>query len=440
MGRGLLIIVSGLIIITGMIQLNIRSANSAAPVRNAEYYKEQQTRNLTGALIDNAIEKLKKDNSWTGTIQSDEHLPGSGTLWTFNQESPAFPDGISTINWDEYQVLLYSEATFDGRTIATEVLLRRDSFSKFSYFTESEVSAQGSDIFFVSQDVLSGPVHTNEFIKVAGSPTFNGLVTAPEEYHAHLTIGADPQFLGGTNFNAPTRPTPDTYEIGKLTDAASSGGLTFTNTIEVEFFTDQVGNRTIGKARIQEYNRRGRLSGSPVEVDLSSFNGIISSTREVLVKGELDGQATVHSERKVTISGDITYAEDPRVVANSDDLLGIVSEGTVEVDQNAHSANGSQDLTIHASVLALGSSFSVENYQSGLRGDLNILGGLIQRFRGPVGTFNSSGPVSGYLKNYEYDERLASSVPPAFPRESVFSIVYWKDKNILNNSSLLANQ
>lgn len=440
MGRGLLIIVSGLIIVTSTIQLNIQKANSASPARNAEYYKVQQARNLTGSLIDNAVEKLKKDNNWTGTIQSDAHLPGVGTLWTFNQNSSAFPEGISVDNWDEYQVLLYSESTFEGITIATEVLLRRDSFSKFSYFTESEISAQGSDIFFFSQDELSGPIHTNEFFKIAGSPTFNGLVTAPEEYHAHSSFGADPNFLGGTNFNAPTRPTPTSYEIGKLTDAARNGGLTFTNAIQVEFFTEQSFGNTVGRVQISEFNRRGRLVGSPLEVDLSSFNGIISSSKEITTKGTISGVATLHSEQKVSIIGDLEYADDPRSNSSSGDLLGIVSEGDVEIDVNAHRSSGTTDLNIQASILALGSSFKVESYQSGLRGDLNLLGGLVQRHRGPVGTFGGSGAVSGYLKNYEYDTRLASSVPPAFPRESVFSIVYWKDKDIESGSGLLASQ
>lgn len=435
MGRGLLLTVSGLIIITSIIQLNIRRANSVAPARNAEYFKAQQARNLTSSLIDNAVEKLKRDNNWTGSIQSDGNLPGAGTLWTFNESSSQFPNGISVDNWDEYQVLLYSESTFEDITIATEVLLRRDSFSKFSYFTESEISAQGSDIFFFSQDELSGPIHTNEFFKIAGSPTFNGLVTAPEEYHAHSSFGADPNFLGGTNFNAPTRPTPTSYEIGKLTTAASSGGLTYTNAIEVEFFTEQSFGNTVGKVLISEYNRRGRLVGSPVELNLSSFNGIISSSKEITTKGTVAGRVTLHSEQKVTISGDIEYADDPRSNPGSNDLLGIVSEGDVEIDVNAHLDNGTTDLNLQASILALGSSFTVENYQFGLRGDLNLLGGLVQRHRGPVGTFGGSGAVSGYLKNYEYDTRLASSVPPAFPRESVFSIVYWKDKDIESTNS-----
>jgi len=31
-------------------------------------------------------------------------------------------------------------------------------------------------------------------------------------------------------------------------------------------------------------------------------------------------------------------------------------------------------------------------------------------------------------QNYQYDARLKGYIPPAFPRESVFSVVYWKDK------------
>jgi hypothetical protein len=45
-----------------------------------------------------------------------------------------------------------------------------------------------------------------------------------------------------------------------------------------------------------------------------------------------------------------------------------------------------------------------------LLGHLNIFGAIAQNFRGIVGTTGGT----GYLKNYNYDERLASDEPPYF--------------------------
>ena len=39
-------------------------------------------------------------------------------------------------------------------------------------------------------------------------------------------------------------------------------------------------------------------------------------------------------------------------------------------------------------------------------------GSIAQFWRGPVGTGGGSG--TGYIKNYNYDERLASQEPPSF--------------------------
>ena len=44
-------------------------------------------------------------------------------------------------------------------------------------------------------------------------------------------------------------------------------------------------------------------------------------------------------------------------------------------------------------------------------GNLNIYGAIGQNYRGVVGT-GAGG--TGYLKNYEYDDRLATTEPPYF--------------------------
>ncbi len=97
-------------------------------------------------------------------------------------------------------------------------------------------------------------------------------------------------------------------------------------------------------------------------------------------------------------------------------MLGLVSNNNVIVDDGAESVNGTKDLTIQASILA-SNSFYVQDYNNtyiGTRGNLNLLGGVIQNTRGAVGTFISYGgtitSVSGYSKRYDYDNRLNESM------------------------------
>lgn len=74
-----------------------------------------------------------------------------------------------------------------------------------------------------------------------------------------------------------------------------------------------------------------------------------------------------------------------------------------------------ENIYIYAAILSTKHSFVVDNYNcgSGL-GKLNVYGVIAQNFRGIVGTGSGTTVSSGYLKNYEYDQRLASDEPPYF--------------------------
>jgi len=68
MGRSLLLLVTGLTIITGLIQVNNSDKVTDIPEVTTDYYKAQQARNLSKSLIDNAVETMKANNNWTGSI------------------------------------------------------------------------------------------------------------------------------------------------------------------------------------------------------------------------------------------------------------------------------------------------------------------------------------------------------------------------------------
>lgn len=477
MGKSLLFLVGGLTILTGLMQVQNQDRMKSLPAITSAYYEEQQARNIAKSLVDNAIENMKTNNSWNDSLDitdvmdvggmltetsnnvknivkallsggekpsgqqqdildAEEIEAGllsngfSGKLKTYTSSSTDIPADNSVGTWNEYKVLLVSTSTYDNIEVTTEVLMQRDSYSKYSYMTGSELSASGSNIWFMGSDNVYGPIHTNGIFKMSGAPSFYGLVTSPNNWEAHATNGANPNFYGGANFNAPTKDAPDAYELSKLTTAAAAGGLTFTNQLDVRFYE----SGGVGYAAIQEWD--GSSWSSVTNYNLSATNGIISTTGRIDVEGVVKGEITLHSETLVEIDGDITYFTSPLVDSSSTDMLGIVSESDVRVDANAHTSSGSIDLTIHASIMALNTSFYVENYASGSpRGTLNLLGGLIQQNRGPVGTFSGAGIVSGFAKNYQYDGRLKGGIPPSFPRESVFSIVYWKDEvvNISND-------
>jgi hypothetical protein len=106
--------------------------------------------------------------------------------------------------------------------------------------------------------------------------------------------------------------------------------------------------------------------------------------------------------------------------------LGVVSRN-IEIASTAPA-----NLTLHGVMMAGGrttsdGSFSVPTYNTKSAGTLKLVGGLIQKMRGPVGTFNASTAVTqtGYAKDYHYDPRMAVNPPPFFPTTGNYERLSW---------------
>jgi hypothetical protein len=97
--------------------------------------------------------------------------------------------------------------------------------------------------------------------------------------------------------------------------------------------------------------------------------------------------------------------------------LGLISRKDIIVKSNSP-----KNLDIYAHLIAEGGmtgstndgQFMVEGYNtraSSSCGNLNVYGGIVQNYRGPVGTTGGK----GYLKNYMFDTRFATNPPPHYP-------------------------
>jgi hypothetical protein len=426
MGRALLLLTAAMFIVVGIIQVSVNNRLQMLPQRTVNYHSESQAKNITASMMDYAISEIRSNQDWKGVddqgLTANNLLGGAGSIMVYDMNDVADPTvdvpANSVPSWDIFTRLVHATASYNGTIVETEVMLTQDSFSRYSYFTDIEPS----NIYFFSSDVLFGPVHSNDRFNMAGTPTFHGMVTSTEDFYEFPYLYTEPEFLGGSNFRSEEKPLPTDEQLNELRAAAQSGGLKFENPIDIELYPN-------GQASIFETN-----TGITYDVELSSINGVISSSEEVTMKGQLDGLLTVHSEKNIEITGDLIYVDNPIENENSNDMLGLVSEGNVIVDEYAHLDNGNQNLTIHASIMALEKSFYVEQYSQGSpRGELTLLGGIIQETRGAVGTFSGGSSRSGYTKNYSYDERLLRMHPPSFPRESFFNIFYWKDRVVSRN-------
>jgi hypothetical protein len=180
---------------------------------------------------------------------------------------------------------------------------------------------------------------------------------------------------------------------------------------------------------------------------------------DVFLEGTLDGQLTIAAQNNIVITRDTTFEGG----LGGDDLLGLIAEQYVEiyhpVDCTSASAscemdsdipsrarfNGSDhspttepdsswdrgvfgDADVHAAILSLKHSFRVQHYRygdDGALGQLHVRGAIAQRFRGIVGTINTT----GFAKDYVYDNRLKYLSPPKFldPIKVGWGVATWAE-------------
>jgi hypothetical protein len=161
--------------------------------------------------------------------------------------------------------------------------------------------------------------------------------------------------------------------------------------------------------------------------------GVIYFNGTVGISGVLRGSLTLYAKGDVVILDDQRYANDPSL-NRCRDILGIIASNNVDVADNALNdppqiggvykvVSATPDLFLHAVIMAINTSFQVENYSGGPnnalncggqvdgRGCLYLTGGLIQEARGPVGLSDGH----GYVKRYSYDRCVLVDPPPYFP-------------------------
>lgn len=283
------------------------------------------------------------------------------------------------------------------------------------------------EIQFPTGDAVNGPMHTNDGLLVCGSPIFGRTgdaveMSAPSPgYRANSGCSATPTIRGTKEAPAPTLDLPPSNSslyalttspyrfVGKTTITLNGTNMTV---------TDQAGG-----TRTLPFPSNGVVyvshNGCGTTYQLIQNYNAPAGCAEAWVKGTASQSLTIASE------GDVVITDD--VLSSNDALIGLIANQFVRVyhpvtnrssdgfDSCTNATGGPGTITIQAAILALNHSFIVDNYYCGSpTGTLNITGALAQKFRGPVGTGGSSGASSGYVKNYNYDDRLHYREPPNF--------------------------
>jgi Tfp pilus assembly protein PilX len=361
----------------------------------------------------------------------------------------------------------------NGETRSIIGTFKRRSMLDFVYFTQwetrdpmvsgispasqcdkprSQRSNACAKIVFLDTDQINGPTHTNdESVLVCNSPTF-GRIGKNDAFEA---VGPDPGYVqnggcsGSPDFNGPkstpatplTMPTTNTQLKTYATPA-----WTFTGQTCLDFK-----GLSLDVYKSQSWSTNGRVtcSGNKTTYDLTPPNGppngVIyvdngtcgvtynyrntynnpAGCGDVAIRGTYSTSLTIGAANDIVIAGDLTKS--------GNNMLGLIATNFVRVYHPVASSCGNevttpawdgtaatpwvnvQVNTIDAAMLSLQHSFIVDNYDCGSpRGNLNVTGAIAQYYRGPVGTGNGTSASTGYVKNYNYDDRLKYKEPPNF--------------------------
>jgi len=389
------------------------------------FKRQAQAINIAEAGLDRALVWIRTQNSPPiGSIASiSQNLPPNGT--PLGSYTVAFTDlGSAGAAPSIRRYRIRSTGTIGTVSQTVTNYLQTDNYARYIWFTDSE-SYKGTNVWFWDQDHLNGPTHTNGHFNIKGDPVFEGEVRSVDDFIRYYNNGAN---INSSNLSNPPNDLPDfrdTVTLGSdsinmptqalsLRSASTNGGLRLTGNTTVVLNANGTMNVTNNNQNPKWNNKNMAL---PANGALFVNNGNLT------ISGTLNGRLTAGASRDVVVSNNIVYANDPRINPGSTDTLGLISERYVMISKNAPN-----NLEIDASIMALNTSFMLEEWwTNGARGTLSVFGGIIQKQRGPVGTFSGTTKVSGYSKNYNYDARLLNSPPPFVPTTGDYITLSWEN-------------
>src|SRR4051794_5908391 len=292
-----------------------------------------------------------------------------------------------------------------------------------------------SEINFVTGDSMQGPIHTNDEFLVCGTPIFgrsggNDKVEATNPgtvWRPNNSCGNSTPTINGTP--VPSAPLMSLPPSNSQLASLASGTFKPTGRTDIElranpakicmrpmpaypaYWTQNAATYTCydPPANHVLYIQSGTCG---VTYDQSDPYNVPAGCGEAWVHGTYSDNLTIGADKDVVVDGD--------VIRSGNSMLGLIANNFVRVYHPVKSCSNDTtsgsgllgNVEVDAAILSLNHSWAVDNYGCGSSlGTLTVKGAIAQKFRGTVGTSNGA---TGYLKNYQYDDRLVFRSPPSF--------------------------
>lgn len=402
------------------------------------------TASPVGTMIDFATGSFRMRFTGTVTNPSGTATSSRTIVASFRRDSP-----LDFLWYSVYE-------TLDPNTYADPA-----SKQDCAAFLRDNRPSDCGTISWISGDTINGPMYTQDQYSICGSPTFgrpggtdNVLTAAPGPPMApgmiptsgcqnRATVNGDliesaPYITAPPdNSNLLTYATQDGIVFTGATDINMSGNsATVVSPNSPSSITGATGNCKTGCTinLVNDpivYVKSGTCSAtySPYFSQSANVYDKSSQCGNIYISGNYTTPITLASANDIIIEGSVTTnLTGPAVagmVANNfiRVMHGVTTRSGTTQGQCGSAANvASQTLNslrIDAAVLALNHSFIVDNFDCGSpiggsppSAGLIVNGVIAQLFRGTVGTTSGGTSVTGYLKNYTYDDRLAVQQPP----------------------------
>jgi len=407
MGKSSLLMVIGFNVIFALMGFSLSRISSDALKNYSVYYTNSEVHNIAASAANIACNQIFFTPNWRDGYSN---VPlGGGTYSVQVRDLPNMRIQVSARATMAGPNM--STGIFEDKTSTIVIVMQPSSFSKFGYYSAVEGS-----IWWITGDTVWGPFHTEDKLHISGNPVFMGKTTARKGMT--MKGGSHPEFHGGyqsgVSIGLPSNMNP-------MIGAAQSGGH-YTDGVDVSLTLNADGTITY---------QEGADPAQTVPLSTYAPNGVIVvNGGDVRLKGTLDGRVTIAALDKSS-SGGFVYLDDDVVYKtppddpSCTDMLGIVADNDVVITDNVPNTT---DINIDASIFCKGGGFTAEHYSSRPpSGTINLRGGIQQYQRGPVGTFSSTTMTinHGFHKNYKYDNRLLTDLPPMYPTTGSYEVVSW---------------
>jgi hypothetical protein len=327
-------------------------------------------------------------------------------------------------------------------TVDTSIAPSGTNCAAFYYSTPGPASS--CYIYWVTGDHMNGPMYTQDqfLINSGDAPTFGRAGTTDAIASQVPTNGAQDICASSNCQNAVvTNPEPNVKQQvplpsdnSNLLGDAQQHGLALSGTTTLTLSGTQATGFNCPSASssaactpesidltqtpiIYATNASGCTSSSytPTNVSypLNTSSHYYGPCGDIYISGNYSTPTTIAAADDVVVTADLYNSTDTNLTGTTSPTgtatMGLVANQYVRVK---HGCSGNPAVTIDAAILTLAHSFFVDNYDCGGTplGTLTVHGAIAQKFRGIVGQIGNS----GYLKNYNYDDRLATETPPYF--------------------------